>query len=220
MPKRTPVTLIVGLVLAGCAHPPARLPVEPLVTFAAHRDGDRFVLDRMRTGTTGVLDPPGRFRADNAPDFVFRADDATRAALWVVGRSRVLVRDDASTISRRRGEVISDWEGGAIRLTLFAPDGAVLRTDPFVARDGRPLARAASTARGMPVDDAFRAVLRDKQGAEVGWLRVRSPRVYDAVLPAAVDDALAVAAAVALDVEVAWITDHDDAGESGSEKEE
>jgi len=217
MPRRTPIVLVVGLALAGCAHPPAaRLPVEPLVTFATHRDGDRFVLDRMRTGTTGVLDPPGRFRGDDAPDFVFRADDATRAALWVVGRSRVLVRDEASTIARRRGEVLSDWEAGAIRLTLFAPDGVVLRTDPFVARDGRPLVHTASPARGTPTDDVFRAALRDAHGAEVGWLRVRSPRVYDAVLPAAVDDALAAAAAVALDIEVAWIADRD----RGSEEEE
>ena len=217
MPRRTPIVLVVGLAVAGCTHPPAaRLPVEPLVTFATHRDGDRFVLDRMRTGTTGVLDPPGRFRADYAPDFVFRADDATRAALWVFGRSHVLVRDDVSTTSRRRGEVVSDWEAGAIRLTLFAADGGVLRTDPFVARDGRPLARAASTARGTPTDDVFRAAVRDKQGAEVGWLRVRSPRVYDAVLPPTVDDALAAAAAVALDLEVVWIADRD----RGSEEEE
>ena len=217
MPRRTPLVLVVGLALAGCGHPPgARLPVEPLVTFATHRDGDRFVLDRMRAGTTGVLDPPGRFRADYAPDFVFHADDATRAALWVFGRSHVLVRDDVSTTSQRRGEVVSDWEAGAIRLTLFAADGAVLRTDPFVARDGRPLARTAPTAHGAPTDDVFRAALRDKQGAEVGWLRVRSPRVYDAVLPAAVDDALAAAAAVALDIEVAWIADRD----RGSEEEE
>jgi len=217
MPRRTPIVLVLALALAGCAHPPAsRLPVEPLVTFATHRDGDRFVLDRMRTGTTGELDPPGRFRADYAPDYVFRADDATRAALWVFGRSHVLVRDDVSTISRRRGEVVSDWEAGAIRLTLFAPDGVVLRTDPFVARDGRPLARTASTARGTPADDVFRATLRDAHGGDVGWLRVRSPRVYDAVLPAAVDDALAAAAAVALDIEVAWIADRD----RGSEEEE
>jgi len=217
MPRRTPIVLVVGLAVAGCAHPPAaRLPVEPLVTFATHRDGDRFVLDRMRTGTTGVLDPPGRFRADYAPDFVFRADDETRAALWVVGRSRVLIRDDASNISRRRGEVISDWEGGAIRITLFTPDGVVLRTDPFVARDGRPLARTPAPARGAPADDVFRATLRDAHGADVGWLRVRSPRVYDAVLPGSVDDALAAAAAVALDIEVGWIADRD----RGSEEEE
>jgi hypothetical protein len=146
---------------------------------------------------------------------VLRVGNETRAALWIVGRSRVLVRDDASTIAPRAGEVLSSWDGGALRLTLYPRAGAPLMTDAF-AREGlhggERLVRAAPRPSG-----AYRAPLRDGAGTEVGWLRVelgRSdgvPLVYDAVLPRAVDDGLAAAAAVALDGEVGWIVEHADA---------
>jgi hypothetical protein len=209
MTRRMLLVLTACLATSACTRPPARLPAEPLVTFAAHRDGGGFVVDRMRVGMTGVLESPRRLLHDiDSPDYFFRVDGEPRAALWLIGRSRVLVRESASTIAPRRGDVLSEWDKGAIRLTLFCPDRVVFQTDPFVSRDGRPLARMVTQPGNTPADDVFRAPVRDRLGVEVGWLRVRSPRVYDAVLPPAVDDDLAAAAAVALDTEVAWLAEH------------
>ena len=60
-------------------------------------------------------------------------------------------------------------------------------------------------------------------GVAGGWIRVRlarpAPTVYDAALPAAVDDALAAAAVVVLDGEVGWIAEHAAAEPEGSQEE-
>ena len=211
MPRPALLALVATLGAGACARPPGALPVDPGVTFAAHRDGERIVVDRLRAGGNGVLDPPGRFHGENPPDFVLRVDDETRAALWVFGRSRVLARAEASSVAPRSGEVLSRWDGGAIRLTLFARDGKALTTDAFVREDGRPLARDAATTE---MGGAYRAALRDASGADVGWLRVETARrSYDGVFPPAVEDSIAAAAAVALDAEVTWLADHAAAGE-------
>jgi hypothetical protein len=214
MPIRT--LAVLAALLAGCgARQVATLPTDPGVTFAAHRTGDRLVVDRTRSGESGRLDAPGRLREASAPDLVLRVGDETRAALWIVGRSRVLVRDDPSTIAPRAGEVLSSWDGGALRLTLYPRTGAPLTTDPF-AREGLHGGERLVHTAPRPAG-AYRAPLRDGAGTEVGWLRVelgRSdgvPRVYDGVLPRAVDDGLAAAAAVALDGEIGWIVEHADA---------
>jgi len=78
---------------------------DPEVTFAAHRAGDRLVLDRLPSGVRGVLEQPGWPHVPDEPNFVLRAGGEVRAALWVVGRSRVLVRRDAETTSSRTAEV-------------------------------------------------------------------------------------------------------------------
>jgi len=203
------VVLALALAAGGCGRPPAApLPVEPGVSFAAHRDGDRFVVDRLQNGGSGFLAPPGRFHESSPPDFLLRIDDETRGALWVIGRSRVLARAADSTRAPHSGEVLSDWEQGAIRLTLFTRDGAVLRTDTFLRADGRALARDEAPRPGY-AGGSYRAAIRDANGAAVGWMRVQTAnRLYDGVLPAQVEDALAAAAAVALDGEVGWLADH------------
>jgi hypothetical protein len=206
------VALVLALGASACGRPPAPLPVDPGVSFAAHRDGDRFVVDRLQDGGSGVLAPPGRFHGDSPPSFVLRVDEQTRAGVWVIGRSRVLARAADSTRAPRSGEVLSDWNEGAIRLTLFARDGTVLRTDTFLRADGRALAHDAAPRPGYGA--AYRAALRDAKGAAVGWMRVQTAnRLYDGVLPAEVDDALAAAATVALDGEVTWLADHGGTGE-------
>ncbi|HLY37234.1 MAG TPA: hypothetical protein VKU61_04320 [Candidatus Binatia bacterium] len=196
--------VVLALAAAACRAPRSTLPVDPGVTFAAHRDGDGFVVDRTRAGETGVLAARGRLHDPDAPSFVLRVGDEARTGLWIVGHTRVLARDGTSNRGPRVGEVLSAWDDGAIRLTLYPRSGTPLETDTFHAVGGRVLARSAGAS------GAYRAALRDTNGAEVGWLRVDAdaPRAYDAVLPERVDDAVAAAAAAALDAELGWIAEH------------
>jgi len=206
------VTLLIAAGL-GCARQDALVAPDPEVTFAAHRSGDRLVLDRLPSGAHATLAPPSWFHDADAPRFVLVAGGETRAGVWIVGRTRVLVRRDDATTSPRTAEVLSEWDEGTIRLTLFQSDGPTLGVDRFVrtrADGGAPLTPAA------PLHGTYRAVVRDAQGAPVGWLRVRidppESRVYDGVLPAEIGDPLAAAAVVALDGEVAWIEEHGSGG--------
>src|SRR5439155_23901657 len=57
-----------ALAAGACATRHVSLPADPGVTLAAHRDADGFVIDRLPDGATGLLVPPGRFHAGNAPD--------------------------------------------------------------------------------------------------------------------------------------------------------
>jgi hypothetical protein len=88
-----------------------------------------------------------------------------------------------------------------------------LRTDTF-AREGAGtgpslLSRNAQTV--LDVRGAYRATVRDDAGKPIGWLRARispyqpSPRIYDARLPADVDDSVPAAVALALRDEIDWI---------------
>jgi len=201
----------------ACARSRATLPVDPGVTFAVHRQGDAFRVDRMRDGTIGVVEAPGWLKIPNAPALVLRSDGDVRAALWHVGRTRVLVRADVSTIAPRLGEVLTSWDGEAVRLALWAGEGhATFTTDTF-HRDEPGTGAAVldrTAARRAPLYGAYRAPLRDGAGTMVGWLRVRIdpstdvPRAYDGTFPSDVEDGLAVAAAVALDAELDWIEGH------------
>src|SRR5438477_10384501 len=129
-----PLTLAAAV---ACARSHAALPADPGVTFAAHRDGPELVVDRLASGASGVVGSAGGLRAPGTPDRVLRVDGEVRAALWIIGQSRVLVRDAASTIAPRAGEAISSWDGGAIRLTLYTRDGSVFGTSPFARIDPR-----------------------------------------------------------------------------------
>ena len=213
-PKRLAlVALLLGA--AACVRSAGR-PVDAEVTFATRPEHGGFTIDRLHDGATGVLTPRGWFRMPDAPTFVLRSDGEDRAALWLVGRSRVLVRSERSTIAPRTGEVLSTWDDGAIRLDLWSRDGSTLRTDTFV-RDGdgsRPATLGRAAGARTDLRGTYRATVRDGQGAAVGWIRVRigrdgdAARAYDARLPAGVEDGLAAAAAVALDREIGWIEEH------------
>lgn len=205
-----------ALAAGACATRHVTLPADPGVTLAAHRDTDGFVIDRLPDGATGLLVPRGRFHADNAPDLTLKVRGEARAALWMIGASRVLVREGPSTTAPRVGEVLSTWDGRAIRLTLYGRDGGLLRTDVFVRADagrGAPtLARDEPDATDLA--GTYRATVRDAHDAAVGWMRVqigsteRGFRIYDAVFPNAVDGSLAAGAAVALDAEIGWLEGH------------
>jgi hypothetical protein len=211
------VILAAGLTLSmpGCTRSPSTVPVDPEANFAAHTVDGRFALDRMTNGHRGVLEDPGWLRVPNEPAYVLRVDGETRAALWRFGRSRVLVRRDASTIAPRAGEAIATWDDGAIRLTLHLADASALHSDVFSREGGgggpTVLTRSAGGVSGR--EGAYRAALRDGSGKQAGWLRVRlepdehAARIYDGRLPPAIDDAVAAAAVLVLDGELGWLSD-------------
>ena len=223
--RRLTLLAVVGAV-GACARGRATLPVDAGVAFAMHRRGDGFVVDRMREGGAGELVSPGWLSVADAPKLVLRSDGEVRAALWAVGRTRILVRAEASTRAPRTGEVLASWENGAIRLSLWTEGGRTLTTDTFRRSDDD---RADHALLGRDADGGtapagtYRAALRDADGTDVGWVRARLralpgvDRVYDAVLPPGVDDGLAAAAAVAIDAEIDWIEDHARAASAPSE---
>ena len=63
----------------------------------------------------------------------------------------------------------------------------------------------------LDVRGIYLAELRDDTGAPAGWLRVSispylaAPRIYDGVLPAAIQEPLAIAAAELIDADVDYI---------------
>jgi hypothetical protein len=209
--SRRCVVITVLALSVGCARPARLLAPDPDVTFSLHREAGRLVIDRLPSGETAALASPGWLHDPDAPSFTLEWGHEPHAALWIVGRSRVLVRSELSTTAPRTAEVVPAWDEGAIRLTLFQTGGPTLRTDRFTADDGRSvLSRAPNETSAL--EGTFRAAARDGAGTPVGWLRVRleppATPVYDGVLPLGTDDALAVAAALALDAEVVWLGEH------------
>ena len=212
----------VGMLLAGAAalaigcaglrHP---LAVDPDASFAAHREHGGLVVDRLGPGRVGELRPAHWVRLPGDPTFVLAADGERLAALWVTGE-RVVVRRAPAEDAPVVGEIDPAWDEDAIRLVIRTADGSSFRTDPFARQvaDTGPatLTRASQTV--IDVRGTYQAALRDAKGASVGWLRVRvgpylpAPRIFEGVVPAAVDPALSAAAAVALDAEIDWIEAH------------
>ncbi len=214
MARRIPGWLLAVLSL-GCASLHRPVPVDPEVTFAAHQEHAGLAIDRLARGRSGELRPAGWLRGPGDPAFVLVADGQRIAALWPTG-DRVVVRASTSREAPLVGDVGSSWDGGSIRLALHPAGGPAFRTDPFAREGGgtgpATLTRAAETV--IDVRGTYRATLRDPGGTAVGWLRTRiSPyqeasRIFDGVLPAAIQPELAAAAATALNVEIDWIEDH------------
>ncbi len=218
MERRLPGLLIVAAtsLALGCPALQHSVTVDPEATFAAHREHGGMVIDRLGQDRSGTLGPAGWFRRPGDPTFVLRADGAEVAAYWISGQ-RVVVRRTTEEGAPAVGEIDPAWDdGGAIRLSFKGTEGSALRTDPFARQmaDTGPatLTRASQTV--IDVRGTYKATLRDAKGKPVGGVRVRvgpylpAPRIFDGALPAAVDPALAVGAAVALDAEIDWIESH------------
>jgi hypothetical protein len=199
----------------GCAAIYRPVTVDPEVTFAAHQEHARIVIDRLARGRSGELRPAGWLRRPGAPTFVLVADDQRIAAFWR-DAERVVARSAASRDVPLVGEVTSSWDQGAIRLALQPVGGPAFGGDPFAREGGgtgtATLTRAAQTV--LDVRGTYRATLHDPGGAAVGWLRVRigpyqeASRIFDGVLPAAIPPEVAAAAVIALSAELDWIEDH------------
>lgn len=201
------------LLLAGCFAAKVPISLDAEATFTAHRERGGLAIDRARAAEPVVLEAQSWFRTRGGPTFVLRVGKDRVAELSLVGSGRALVR--RPTEPATTSQVDGAWDDGAIRLT-FVPAGVPpFHTDVF-AREGvgAPAALSRTAETILDVRGTYRASVRDSQGAPVGWFRVRvgpyqpAPRIYDARLPAEIDDGLAAAAALLLDTEISWIEDH------------
>jgi len=203
------------IVVTGCTLHPQPVSVDAGATFAAHREHGGIAIDRLEHGRSGRLEPPSFFRWGGKPTFLLESEGQTLAALWLAG-SDVTVRSAPTETAPAIGRVRPDWDDGAIRLSLEPHDGEPLRTDVLGrTQPGEGLStltRADQTT--LDVRGVYEATVRDRRGVAVGWLRTRispyqaAPRIYEAVLPAAVSPPLAAATAAALDAEIDWIESH------------
>jgi len=204
--KRSRVVLATVLVLAAGCLPPwwHTPPLDPTVTFAAHRESRGLVIDRLGDGPAtlvaagGPWDPSLRVEQRYAP---------TRVIYSRHGRATVRTGDEGG--GRLLGQVDAELDGGAIHFTLQPGPGEVVRTTVFHrlgASQGQALGRSVKNV--LEVRGEYRADLKSASGSLIGWLRVRVgkyqpyPRIYDGVVPSSIDGALVVAAAQLLDEEI------------------
>ncbi len=210
------VWLVVVLGTAGgCAVAPRAIPVDPNVNFAAHSEHRGLVIDRMQDTEQAVLVAAGAWPFSGGPRFLLQRGDTTLAAVWLED-AQATVRRGGDTAAATIGHVDTSWQGGAISLTLRPEGGSGFRTGTFqrIGGGSAPAALGQRADTTLDVRGVYRAELLDASGAPAGWLRVRiSPhqearRIYDGVLPAAVNGPLAVAVVARLDSEVEWVENH------------
>src|SRR5207253_8087391 len=67
-------TVLVLVAAVGCAFHPPHVPVDPDVTFAAHEEHGRVVVDRLPGNGAAVATPPGGLRRPRGARFVLRRD--------------------------------------------------------------------------------------------------------------------------------------------------
>ena len=209
-------TVLVLVAAVGCAFHPPHVPVDPDVTFAAHEEHGRVVVDRLPGDGAAVATPPGWLRRPGGATFVLRRDGETISALWLGAPGEVEVRASPSRSAPLLGTVDASRDDGAIRLSLRPAGGAALRTDVLerTSPGGGPAVLTRTAQTDLDVRGTYRAEVRDAAGKPAGWLRVRigpyqpAPRIYDGVLPSGFPPGLAVAAAIAVGSEVDWIEAH------------
>jgi hypothetical protein len=206
----------IALAVAGCGTGPARLPVDPGATFAAHLVHGGFAVDAMPRGEPTVLAPAHWLRLPGQAAFVVAAGSARGEGIWVTRPGGALVRRSIDRHAAVLGRVEPSWENNAIRLTIEPATGAPIRTGSFRREEVGGGVSVLSRNAQMNVDlpGSYRATLRAADGSPVGWIRVRlglhqaSPEMVDADFPPGVDAGVAAACVVALDAEVDWIETH------------
>jgi hypothetical protein len=206
------VRVVWALVLAlaaGCLPPLPPWwnvpPLDPAVTFAAHRESRGLVIDRLSA------DGPATLVAIGSPwDPAFRLEQQHGTSAIISSRNgRATVRSADGASAQLLGQVDAELDEGAIRFMLQPGPGEVLRTTIFHrlgGGEGRALRRSVKS--NLEIRGEYRADLQDASGALVGWLRVRVgkyqayTRIYDGVVPRSVDGPLVAAAAQMLDAEI------------------
>ena len=204
------------LLAVGACAVEGRLPVDPGVTFAAHRVHAGFVIDAMQGGQAERLETPRWLRLPGEATFVLSDRTARTEALWIGGPGSVTVRRTLSADSPIVGRVVPSWDDNAIRIAIEPAGGPPFRTDVFSREDVGGGLTVLSRIPPLSIDlmGTYRAALRDAGGRPVGWIRVAiglhqpSPEMYEARLPPEIDEGLAAASAAALGEEIAWIEDH------------
>jgi hypothetical protein len=192
------------------------IPPDSDVTFAMHQENRVFVVDRPLSGTPALVTAAEWLRVPGDPAWALRRDGETLAAYWIDGNAGTTARAGLLVSDQPLGDVRPSWDDNAIRLHIEPPDGQPIQSDVFARTNGgggtAALSRSAQTI--LDVRGRFQATLRDANGAEVGWLRIRigpyepAARIYEATLPAGVSERLAVAAVLSLADEIDWIEGH------------
>jgi len=200
--------VVCGIVLAlaaGCLPPWWHTPpLDPTVTFAAHRESRGLVIDRLNDAGSAEL------VAEGPPwDPSFRLErQHGRTAVISSRNGRATVRLGEGASASLVGQVDAELDGGAIRFTLQPGPGEVVRTTVFhrIGAQGETLRRSAKNI--LEVRGEYRADLTSASGALIGWLRVRVgkyqayTRIYDGVVPSSIDGALVAATVQLLDAEI------------------
>jgi hypothetical protein len=198
------------VLVTACARAARPLPADPAATFQAHVIHGGFMVDEMRGGAPTVASAPGWLRLPGDPALVLAGGGANGEAVWIDAPGSATVRAARASSAPLVGRVASGWEDDAVRLTIAPRGHRPLRSDPFVREDvgAGPSVLTRAAALSSDVDGSYRATIRYPDGTPAGWIRVRigphlrAPEIYDAVLPPSVDEALATAAAAALDADV------------------
>ncbi len=210
VPNRTGLLVGALIVGAGCSWMSPTVPVEPDVTFAAHAASRGLVIDRMEGGQAGVLELSTTPRG---PQLVLYSAGTATADLWISG-AEIVVRRPPPATAPPIGQVDATWDERAIRLT-FKPEGdGTFSTSVFkrIAGGNGPAALGQSTDSLLDLRGTYQADVLDAQGASAGWIRVRfahtwsAHRIYDGMLPAALNGPLAVAAVARLDAELTAVS--------------
>jgi hypothetical protein len=206
------------LLVAACATtaaPPLVGTDDPDASFVAHDTRDGLVIDRMANGEPAVVEPAAPWPWTGAPSFVLRERGKVAAGLWLTSPAEVVVRGGADGGAPIAGRVEPSWENGAIRLTLRPAAGAPLHTGTFdrLSHGAGPSRLTRLAVDSLDMQGRYEAPLLTDGGERVGWLRVELARrsrrpVFEALLPASVDERLAAATAEALDSEIFWIDNH------------
>jgi hypothetical protein len=212
MRPRLAVPAAILLALASACRVRTITP-ESDATFAMHQESREFVVDRPLEGAPAVVNAAEWLRVPGDPAWALRHDDHTLAAYWIDATASLTARSGPGGTDAPIGVVRPSWDQNAIRLRIEPRDGEPLASDVFARTIGfgGPDAIRRNAETVLDMRGRYRAVLRDPSGAEVGWIRVRvgpyeqAARVYEAALPAAIDERLAVAAVLALASELDWI---------------
>jgi hypothetical protein len=209
-----PAVFAAAFVLHGCIVPRSKA-AEPDADFAAHPGYRGLVVDRMEGGQTAVLVPTRSGRAPG-PTHLFQTDGQTIAALWSIDHDHVAVRRTSDVTAPLVGEVLASWQRGAIHLAFQSPDGVSFHTSGFQRIDSENFPHTLDREMFLVSDlpGVYRAEVRDRQNAPVGWLRVRIlpyqglPRDYEGDVPEPLNGPLAAAAVTLVDAEINSIVEH------------
>jgi len=205
--------LLVAVGIGGGCRTKLDVPVDPRVDFAAHVESRGIVVDRAQGGEPAVLVPAPTLPFASGPTYLLRANDKTIAAFWVKDPAHVTVRQASDPSAPVIGRVEAHWNHGAITLTLKPVNGPELHSGEFerIAGTFHPAVLSWYATTVLDVRGVYLAELRDDAGAPAGWLRVSispymaAPRIYDGVLPPAIQEPLATAAAELIDADVDYI---------------
>jgi len=210
--RRYRLGLLIGLIAGpGCALIWPAEPLDPALTFAAHVASRGLVVDKMDGGQPGVLEPSSTPYA--GPQLVLRSGERTTATFWLSGADIIVRPPDSG--APVLGRVDACWDERAIRLTLRIESDGTFSTSVFkrIAGGAGPAALGQAAESLLDLRGTYQADVVDDAGASAGWLRVRfahswiTPhRVYEGVLPAALNGPLAVAAVARLDAELTAVS--------------